>query len=153
MDENAVHSTEQPAHTETQTSPDPEPERRKSTSSRPSLHHHASSPFPVDAPVLGAVGWIGEPLEKATSQAIAFKHHPIPTVTQHGEHDPEKGHSGNEVVDDQAASAATTATIVGEETTESEREGDGEIIYPGGFQLAMLTLGLCLATFTVALGE
>ena len=28
-----------------------------------------------------------------------------------------------------------------------------ELVYPGGLQLALLTLGLCLATFTVALGE
>lgn len=35
-----------------------------------------------------------------------------------------------------------------------EEDNDGiEVIYPGGVQLALLTLGLCLATFTVALGK
>lgn len=35
-----------------------------------------------------------------------------------------------------------------------EEDNDGiELVYPGGLQLALLTLGLCLATFTVALGK
>jgi len=142
--------------TETQTDPDPVQldthETRKSTSSRrPSLHHHASSPFPEAAPVLGAVGWIGESDDKAQAAAAAFKHHLSPTVTQPQDH--EKGPREHEhEVEGQVASAATTATIVGEETPEeSEGEGEDEVVYPGGMQLALLTFGLCLATFTVAL--
>ena len=36
---------------------------------------------------------------------------------------------------------------------ESGEESEDNIVYPGGLQLGLLTLGLCLATFTVALGE
>jgi hypothetical protein len=141
-----------------ETQPDPDPvhhdthETRKSTSSRrPSLHDHASSPFPEAAPVLGAVGWVGESDEKTQAAATAFKHHLSPTVTR--PHDHEKGpHEHEHGVEGQVASTATTATIVGEETPEeSEGEGEDEVVYPGGMQLALLTFGLCLATFTVAL--
>lgn len=131
-----------------------ESETRKSTTRRPSLHHHASSPFPDVAPVLGAAGWVGEPSEKAEHAATAFKHHLSPTVTRTVTHDHEKvHHEPREEETQEAGSAATTATVVGEETPSDGEETEDEVIYPGGMQLGLLTLGLCLATFTVALGQ
>jgi hypothetical protein len=140
---------------EAQTNPT-ESETRKSTTRRPSLHQHASSPIPEVAPILGGVGWVGEPSEKAEHAATAFKHHLSPTVTRTLTHDHEKGHQEEEVHDHdgEPGSAATTVTVVGEETPgESDGESEDEVVYPGGLQLGLLTLGLCLATFTVALGE
>lgn len=130
-----------------------ESETRKSTTRRPSLHQHASSPIPDVAPVLGAAGWVGEPSEKAEHAATAFKHHLSPTITRTKTHEQEKGHhEAREEETQEAGSAATTATIVGEETPSDEEESEDEVVYPGGMQLGLLTLGLCLATFTVALG-
>lgn len=129
-----------------------ESETRKSTTRRPSLHQHASSPIPDVAPVLGAAGWVGEPSEKAEHAATAFKHHLSPTITRTKTHEQEKGHhEAREEETQEAGSAATTATIVGEETPSDEEESEDEVVYPGGMQLGLLTLGLCLATFTVAL--
>jgi hypothetical protein len=138
---------------ETNTSP-VESEPRNSTTRRPSLHQHVSSPLPDVAPVLGAAGWVGEPSEKAEHAATAFKHHVSPTVTQTGTNDSEKAHNEEVQPLEGNESPATTATKVGDEDTprESDGEGDDEVVYPGGTQLALLTFGLCLATFTVALG-
>jgi hypothetical protein len=36
---------------------------------------------------------------------------------------------------------------------ESEVESEVEVIYPGKFQLGLLTIGLCLSTFAIALGR
>jgi hypothetical protein len=52
---------------------------------------------------------------------------------------------------------ATTTPVQEAETQttpgDSDEEGEDEVVYPGGMQLALLVLGLCLATFTVSLGE
>lgn len=127
-----------------------EDEKRISTSRRPSLHQHASSPIPEVAPVLGAVGFVGEPSENAQRATTAFKHHPVEPLAHHDEkHVPEE-HAAQ--VSDKEGSAGTAAPIVKESEQETDGEADDEIIYPGKLQLGLLTLGLCLATFTVALG-
>lgn len=130
----------------------PLPRTSTASARRPSLHHHGSSPLPEVTPVLGAVGWVGESSEKAERAATTFKHHLSPAVTRTRthEHEHEKGekvpHTGGD------ESAVTTANILGGETlVESDGESEDEVVYPGGAQLALLTLGLCLATFTIAL--
>ena len=129
-----------------------ETQTRKSTTRRPSLPHEHLSPIPEYAPVLGAAGWIGEPSEKAEHAATAFKHHLSLTVTY--THYAEKGHHEEEVEPVEGNESAATTTVVGEETPrDSDEEGEDEVVYPGGMQLALLVLGLCLATFTVTLGE
>jgi hypothetical protein len=140
-------------HTEAegaQTSP-VEDEKHISTSRRPSLHQHGSgsSPIPEVAPVLGAVGIIGEPSEKAEHAATAFKHHPVVETHEQDEKHPHEEHHAQ--VSDKEGSAGTSLPIVKDGEAESD-EDDDEIIYPGKLQLGLLTLGLCLATFTVALG-
>ncbi|CZR61162.1 related to aflatoxin efflux pump AFLT [Phialocephala subalpina] len=129
--------------------PPGEDEKRISTSRRPSLHHHGSSPVPEVAPVLGAVGWVGEPSEKAEHAATAFKHHPVEPPAQHDEKQANEEHVAQ--ISDKEGSAGTAAPIVTDGEPDIEAEGDDEIVYPGKLQLGLLTLGLCLATFTVAL--
>ena len=130
--------------------PPGEDEKRISTSRRPSLHHHGSSPVPEVAPVLGAVGWVGEPSEKAEHAATAFKHHPVEPLAQHDEKQANEEHVAQ--ISDKEGSAGTAAPIITDGEPDIEAEGDDEIVYPGKLQLGLLTLGLCLATFTVALG-
>ncbi len=121
-------------------------EKRHSTSRRPSLHRHASSPVPEVAPVLGAVGIVVEDQEKAEAAAAAFKHHQSPTRAHHGE-------KGTHIVGENGL-ATTPGTTTETETSHEESEQDGnEIVFPGKAQLALLTFGLCVATFTVALGR
>ena len=125
-------------------------EKRHSIEERPSLKHHASSPFPAEAPVLGAAGIVLESEEKANAAATAFKNHQSPPA--HHEH----GEKGQDVVAENGGATTSTGTTTTEaELTqeESEAEADNEIVFPGTTQLALLTFGLCIATFTVALGE
>jgi hypothetical protein len=49
------------------------------------------------------------------------------------------------------SSEALKGASEGQEAEVGEGNDDDEIVYPGGFQLFILTLGLCLTTFTVAL--
>ncbi len=96
--------------------------------------------------MLGAVGIVGEPLEKSRSATSAFKHHQAPSplgFDQKGEH-----HNGEKGV-----KSTSTAEITAREGAETESEEEDEVIYPRSFQLGLLVLGLCMATFTVALGE
>jgi hypothetical protein len=127
-------------------------EKRHSTERRPSLHHHASSPFPEVAPVLGAGGIVGEPAEKAEAAATAFKHHQSPPPAHH-EHGADHGEKSTHVVERHGVAAAGTKTETETSREESEGDDDDKIVFPGTAQLALLTFGLCVATFTVALGE
>lgn len=122
-------------------------EKRHSTEKRPSLKHHASSPFPAEAPVLGAAGIVLESEEKANAAATAFKNHQSPPT--HHEH----GEKGQDVVAENGGATTSTGTTTETELTQEESEADDEIVFPGTTQLAILTFGLCIATFTVALGE
>ena len=128
-------------------------EKRHSTESRPSLPHHASSPIPTEAPVVGAAGFVLEDEEKADAAATAFKHHqsPVPTPHENGTVDEKKEHH---VAEENGVATTATGTTTDTELTkeEAEAEGDEEIVFPGNAQLALLTFGLCVATFTVALG-
>jgi hypothetical protein len=138
-------------------------EKRNSTSSRPPLHHHASSPVPVVAPVFGAVGIVGEPLEKALSAASAFKHHQSPPPAHHEHehhHEHHHGHAQDgektaQAVEEPGGSSEPPPRQTEGVTTSEESEGESEVevIYPGKFQLGLLTIGLCLSTFAIALGR
>ncbi|KAF4629471.1 hypothetical protein G7Y89_g8680 [Cudoniella acicularis] len=131
---------------ETETTSPVNVEEHKSTSRQPSLHSHPSSPVPEVAPVLGFAGFIGEPTEKAEHAATAFKHHPNIELHEKGHVEEKTSHAH---IGEENGSAGTEAPMVKEE--ESEEEAEEEVVYPGGVTLALLTFGLCLATFTVAL--
>jgi hypothetical protein len=138
-------------------------EKRNSTSSRPPLHHHASSPVPVVAAVFGAVGIVGEPLEKALSAASAFEHHQSPPPAHHEHEHHHRHHHGHaqdgektaQAVEEPGGSSENPPGKTEGVTTseESEVESEVEVIYPGKFQLGLLTIGLCLSTFAIALGR
>lgn len=122
-------------------------------------HRHVSSsspvPVPEGAPVLGAGGLVGEKSEKAEVDAHSLKQDPTgePPVYDKDREDAGKEHNtgsekGTHIIEDGA--------VVGEGDTSKENtdgEDDDVVVYPGKLQLGLLTLGLCLATFTVALGE
>lgn len=127
-------------------------EKHKTTTRRGSSHSHRSSPVPEAATVLGAGGSVGEPLVKAQSAASAFKNHQSPTRTSTQEKDKVQ-HAVEE--NGSAGIGEHIIKIKGENGVVSREEGDDEVdvVYPGGLQLGLLTFGLCIATFTVALGE
>ena len=127
-------------------------EKRHPAERRPSLHHHASSPFPEVAPVLGAVGIVGEPAENAEAAAAAFKRHQSPPPAHH-EHGADSREKRTHVVENNGVAATGTTTETETSREESEGDDDDQIVFPGTTQLALLTFGLCVATFTVALGE
>jgi hypothetical protein len=135
-----------------------EDEKRPSTSRRPSLKHHASSPIPTEAAVLGATGFVLEDEEKADA-ATAFKHHQSPAPTTTYENGTGHEEKQRHVVAENGVPTTGTGTGTGTTTEteltqgESEEEADDEVVFPGNTQLALLTFGLCVATFTVALGE
>lgn len=122
-------------------------EKRNSTSTRPEIPLHHSSPIPIEAPVLGGATWIAEPSEKAEHAATAFKHHQTLSPAHHEPHHEEKA-----VREDENGSARPMIPAEGISPDETEGEDEDEVVYPGGLQLGLLALGLCLATFTVALG-
>jgi hypothetical protein len=59
----------------------------------------------------------------------------------------ENGSSGA----DTTGALRESQTAAGGDAADGETEDGSEIVYPNGMQLGFLTLGLCLATFTVAL--
>jgi hypothetical protein len=128
-------------------------ENHKPTSRSPSLRSHPSSPVPEAAPVVGGAGFVAEPSEKAENAATAFEHHP--GLESNG-----KAHVNEKVThvtDEENSATATETPIVPKdgavvEASGEEGEDDDETVYPGGLQLGLLTFGLCVATFTVALG-
>ena len=133
-------------------------EKRNSTSRsqrRASTHSHKSSPLPEAAPVLEAVGYyIPEPSEKPQAGETAFEQQssPPPTHDEITHHDEKGAHVGTE----ENGSAGTDPSVVQNEAenageTDGSGEEEDEIVYPGGLQLGLLTFGLCMATFTVAL--
>jgi hypothetical protein len=129
-------------------------EKQHSTDGRPSLHHHASSQIPAEAPALGAVGFDLEDEEKADAAATAFKHVHSSSPAPH-EHGPGQEKNGPHLVEENGVAAPATGTTTDTEETQvgSEADAEEEVVFPGNTQLALLTFGLCVATFTVALGE
>jgi hypothetical protein len=129
-------------------------EKRHSTDRRPSLNHHASSPIPAETLALGAVGFVLEDEEKADAAATAFKHHQSSPPAPY-EHRTGQEKKGPHLVEENGVVAPATGTTTDTEETQVGSEGDAEeeVVFPGNTQLALLTFGLCVATFTVALGE
>jgi len=132
-------------------------EKCNSTSNpgRPSLYSRKSSPLPEVAPVLGVGGFVSEPSEKAQEAASAFKQHSSPSPTRHD--DFYQAEKESRVITEPSESPENNASV--ENAPVARQEGDNgdsndeedEIVYPGGIQLALLTFGLCMATFTIAL--
>ncbi|KAI9644894.1 hypothetical protein NHQ30_006922 [Ciborinia camelliae] len=113
-----------------------------------------SSPIPQVAPTLGGVGDVYEDKEKADAAATSSKHHPVEPPTYH-QHKPSDTEKGSHIVAENA-SAGTGVPIVENDgvvggTEESSGEDDDESHYISGVPLILLTFGLCMATFTVAL--
>jgi hypothetical protein len=120
---------------------------------RPSLHSQKSSPLPEAAPVLGAVGFVSESTGTAQAAASAFKQHPSPPPA-HSDHvinDEKHAHVTTE--ENGSTGIEPVARNKGENAGETAAPGeeDDEIVYPGGFQLGILTFGLCMSTFMIAL--
>lgn len=116
---------------------------------------HLTSLVPDAAPVLGAGGIVGEDSGRAEEAANAFIEHELPDSANYDEkHRGKVTHGVNE-----SAAGTDVPAVTGERSkeegavTEEEEDDDENIVYPKKMQLWLLTLGLCLATFTVALGE
>lgn len=125
-------------------------EKHISTSGKASLHQNGSLPVPEVAPVLGAGGLVGISPEKAEYAATVFKQHPVIETHEHNEKHTHGEHPAQ--ISDKEGSAGTSLPVVKESEGETDAEDEDEIVYPAKLQLSLLTLGLCLATFTVALG-
>jgi hypothetical protein len=147
---------------ETATTVTPNPvddEKHNSTSRSPSLHSHPSSPLPEVAPVLDAVGFVLEPTEEPTEKpqatATAFEDHPSQppaenekaqhVVEENGSAEDGSARTGEPIVQHEGEAGVDDAKRPGQE------EAEEEIDYPSGLKLGLLTFGLCMATFTVAL--
>ncbi|CAD6446609.1 fa99eeed-0d79-433d-9188-ef55d8ac1cba [Sclerotinia trifoliorum] len=89
--------------------------------------------------------------EKADTAATSFKHHPSETPADHqyASEDLEKGYYGNESAETNVRIFKKGGVVGG--TEESSGEDDDENHYISGVLLGLLTFGLCMATFTVAL--
>ncbi|RAL65207.1 hypothetical protein DID88_001313 [Monilinia fructigena] len=113
-----------------------------------------SSPLPEVAPTVGGVGVVFEDAQKAGAAATSFKHHPVepPANHQHKHLDKEKG---SHLVTESATAETGAPTVEKDGVVEgaegSSGEDDNENHYVSGVPLVLLTFGLCMATFTVAL--
>jgi hypothetical protein len=87
-----------------------------------------------------------EPSEKDAHGAHTVEEHYAPHAN--GDADPEKPKIGQ---DENGSSGADTTAGIVPENAESADADEDKIVYPNGVQLTLLTVGLCLATFTVAL--
>ena len=144
--------------TEDQTSPFHD-EKHHPTSKRSSVGSHPSLALPEAAPVLGGGGFAGEPSEKAHGASTASKDYPSETPA-HNENN-EKSEYGKETGSADKRSSGTGDSIARNEggigteipgaEESAEEEEDDDVDYPGGLKLGLLTFGLCMATFTVAL--
>ncbi|TVY44502.1 Efflux pump [Lachnellula subtilissima] len=147
----ASENTLTPTHVPTTASShDP---NHNSTFGSSSLQEHPSSPVLENVSVLEGVGFVAESPEKHKHAATASKHHSIREAQEKGQIEV---HSANG--EEEKASAIDTEmpivqrdVAVGVKESGEEGESDDEIVYPGGLQLGILTFGLCVATFVVAL--
>lgn len=122
-------------------------EKHNSTSRSTSLH---SQPIPEKDPVLEEPGFVAVPSEKADDEAVSSKRQPTPEL-QGNDHLKEKSAT---TIEGKGPETSVGQKDVDTSAEESGKEGleETEIVYPGGLQLGLLTFGLCVATFTVALG-
>ncbi|KAG4032347.1 hypothetical protein MFRU_007g02530 [Monilinia fructicola] len=151
MSEASGKQTEQPAQP---TAPTLETTKHSDKHGEHKSTSRPSSPLPEVAPTLGGVGVVFEDAEKADAAATSFQHHQVepPADHQHKQLDTEKG---SHVVTE-SASAGTGAPIVEKDgviegTEGSSGDDDNGNHYISGVPLVLLTFGLCMATFTVAL--
>lgn len=151
MSEASGKQTEQPAQP---TAPTLETTKHSDKHGEHKSTSRPSSPLPEVAPTLGGVGVVFEDAEKADAAATSFQHHQVepPADHQHKQLDTEKG---SHVVTE-SASAGTGAPIVEKDgviegTDGSSGDDDNGNHYISGVPLVLLTFGLCMATFTVAL--
>lgn len=114
---------------------------------------HPSSPVPEVAPTLGGVGVVFEDTEKADAAATSFKKHPVEPLKDHQHEHLDLDKASKVIHEDD--SARTNAPIVEKggvvEGAEESNGEDDENHYISGLPLVLLTFGLCMATFTVAL--
>lgn len=115
-----------------------------------------SSPLPSSHPQPATAGAGGESDEKAHEAGEALKNQP--TTTADSVPDQETPENEKRIIaDKENGSAGTTEHIVPQEGEDGVKDrgegGEPAIVYPGGFQLGILTFGLCMATFVVALGR
>ena len=131
-------------------------EKHNSTSRRPS---HPSSPLPEAAPVSGGAGVVGEQTEKTEASATALNDHSSQPPARNennekSEHVTEEngpGEDGSARTGDPMVRKEGEAGAVEGAERSGEAEAEEEPDYPSGLKLGLLTFGLCMATFTVAL--
>ena len=147
--ENAVLPNPEAASPATSPVVDEEKSHKLNSTSR--SERSPSSRLPEPLPVFGADGTVLEPEGKALESAKAPQE---PAVI----HDPHQYGEKDTPIVDEKGSTETEATQIrqdggdtGGETTEESGEEEDDTVYPGGGQLALLTFGLCIATFTMAL--
>ena len=116
-------------------------EKRISTSSNRKTEQDKSTASPAAS--LTAPRVVGEDPEKDEVASNTSKH----PATQH--QTTEYDEKNVPVVENE--SPENGGVTSGEATIEGSEDDDIEVIYPKGLALALLTLGLCLSTFTVAL--
>lgn len=118
-----------------------------------------TEPVPEVVPVLGAGGIVGERSEKAEEDAGAFRSGTTELERKEesrSEDSTVDNHDEKGYVSEKDTPVVEKGVVGGEADARRENtdgEEDDEVVYPGKLQLGLLTLGLCLATFTVALGE
>jgi len=114
------------------------------------LHGHPSSPVLENVSVPEEVGFVADSPDIHNHAATASKHHSILEAQEKGQ---------MEMHEEKASAIDTETPVVQKDVTKGvkesgeEGESDNEIVYPGGLQLGLLTFGLCVATFVVALGK
>jgi hypothetical protein len=116
--------------------------KNKETSRTASLDSKSSVPQDGLAPVAGNTSEARSTLVDPANPSLPPEN--LPNDEKHTHVVEENGISGTEQpVKDGGAAAENT-----ERASDAEED---EIVYPGGLQLGLLTFGLCMATFTVAL--
>lgn len=132
---------------------DEQDEKHKETSTSTSLHSKSSVPEDRLAPPVAAAGNTNDLPSEAQSTLVNTANPSPPPGHAEKAHIDEKQNAPIE----ENESPETNAPIVRDgETTDGNASNaakaeDEEIVYPGGLALGLLTFGLCMATFTVAL--
>lgn len=122
--------------------------KHDSTSTGPSLHAPISSSLLPDvSPLLETTELVGEPREKPESSASALEH--CPTLPIENGPAATISNGGGNGIDGPQSPQSPESPELGLGVVEEEQPD--EIVRPSGLQLGLLTVGLCMVTFTIAL--
>jgi hypothetical protein len=99
---------------------------------------------PQEAPVAGAVGVNEERKDDAAAGSSSFQEHAVENEKVVEHYAP--GNTSNDPITENKDVEATA-----EASENTEEDDEANIVYPSGLKLALLTFGLCMAVFVVAL--